>query len=439
MKNKTITVLHGTNYWSMGDLGLLEALLLSLNKEFKDARIYILSPFTKIERPLGQNFDLAKFGVSEIEGPTSFRTPHSSFLGKLAIMGSRALVLMASIVMKRKFNVSLPWILPKGMKEMLSIMCQSDLIISGPGGFLYDARDSRMPSAHHLFSIFLASLTGKPVVLYAQSIGPFDRMRFHWIVRFILNRTSLILVREEPSYEVCKSVLRLKGPEVRLTADEAFLLPDGDAKLGRSWLQEIGVPSGVNLVGLTILDWHFPNAPESLEAAGNYVNAMAELINHINDTYKAHVVIFPFCFAKGYSKNGDEAITAQLLKACGKHDMVHLFKGKDPMAIKSALRLMDVFVGSRMHSNIFALSCGVPVVAISYLPKTDGIMNMLGLSDFVLSIEGITPLDLKNRFDKMWAVRCELRESLPRKLKKIRDEAGKNIIYCRELLNRPLF
>ncbi len=40
---------------------------------------------------------------------------------------------------------------------------------------------------------------------------------------------------------------------------------------------------------------------------------------------------------------------------------------------------MDLFLGTRLHSNIFALVAGVPVVAVAYQYKTFGLMEMIGL------------------------------------------------------------
>jgi colanic acid/amylovoran biosynthesis protein len=438
MNKKIISVLHGTNYWNMGDLGLMEALLTSLKREFGDARVYIISPFANIKHPMGQKFDLGKYNATEIEGPTIF-LPKSGFLKKLLFFLTRVLTILAYLAAKRSLNIRLSWLVPRQTEEMLSTLLKSDLIISKPGGFLYDVKEGRMPSVHHLFSILLATLTGKPVVLYAQSIGPFDRPFYYPFIRFILNRTRLILVRDQPSYDICKSVLRLKGPELKLTADEAFLLPDGDAALGRSLLRDCGIPLDANLVGMTILDWHFPNAADRSMAVDQYVSALTKLINHINQLYNAHVVIFPFFLGDGYTRTGDEEITTRLLQSGERGDMAHLFKGTEPATIKSAMQLMDVFVGSRMHSNIFALTSGVPVIAISYLPKTSGIMEMMGLSEFVLGIEGLNPIELKALFDRLWTERDHLRKALPARLEAIRAKARDNAFYCKQLLekNRP--
>jgi colanic acid/amylovoran biosynthesis protein len=61
-----------------------------------------------------------------------------------------------------------------------------------------------------------------------------------------------------------------------------------------------------------------------------------------------------------------------------------------------------------MHSNIFALSQGVPVLAIGYLHKTRGIMRMVGLEDWVIDIDKITPNSLEQMLEAIWRKRTEL-------------------------------
>lgn len=62
---------------------------------------------------------------------------------------------------------------------------------------------------------------------------------------------------------------------------------------------------------------------------------------------------------------------------------------------------MSYFIGTRMHSNIFALSSGIKTLAISYEPKTEGIMKDLGLSEYVIKIENVNSRILNEKFNKL--------------------------------------
>ncbi len=55
---------------------------------------------------------------------------------------------------------------------------------------------------------------------------------------------------------------------------------------------------------------------------------------------------------------------------------------------------MSVMIGTRMHSGILALSTGVPVVLISYQPKACGMMEMVHLSRYCISIDALRTDDL---------------------------------------------
>ena len=61
---------------------------------------------------------------------------------------------------------------------------------------------------------------------------------------------------------------------------------------------------------------------------------------------------------------------------------------EEPLSVAALLDIygqMDLFIGTRMHSNIFALSRDVPVIAIGYQHKTEGIAEMAGLKEWVIA------------------------------------------------------
>jgi colanic acid/amylovoran biosynthesis protein len=70
-----------------------------------------------------------------------------------------------------------------------------------------------------------------------------------------------------------------------------------------------------------------------------------------------------------------------------------------PFEVIGLCGAMDIFIGTRMHSNIFSLISKVPVVAIEYEHKTRGIMRGLGLEDLTIDIKDVTPQTLQQRID----------------------------------------
>jgi colanic acid/amylovoran biosynthesis protein len=85
---------------------------------------------------------------------------------------------------------------------------------------------------------------------------------------------------------------------------------------------------------------------------------------------------------------------------------------------------MDIFIGTRMHSNIFALSQVVPVIAIGYQPKTQGILRMVGMEQWNLPIEQVEVQTLIRTLDDLWARRDELRVQLQARIPALIEEAN---------------
>ena len=71
------------------------------------------------------------------------------------------------------------------------------------------------------------------------------------------------------------------------------------------------------------------------------------------------------------------------------------------MQIKGLIGTFDFFIGTRMHSNIFATSMYIPTVAIAYEKKTNGIMKMLNLKEYIVEMDDITPETLTKKIEEL--------------------------------------
>jgi colanic acid/amylovoran biosynthesis protein len=417
----------------MGDLGLKIALLGSLRREFGNPEITILSAFTNRSRPPGQTFDISELGALEKPGVTLYPLAGTSIWSEAAHLLGRGGLGLIYMFLRRRFGIRRSGLKPRDLAEALDSLFEADLIISKPGGFLYNLGETPIPARHHLLALLFAGLSGSPVVVYAQSIGPFRRPVFHRLLRFVLDKARLVTVRDEPSLRECQQQLRLRRADIKWTADEAFLLLPAPEALGRQRLELLGVPIGGPVVGATVVNWRFPDADDPSQRRDRYVQTMIDLIDHITDSYQAHVILFPFVLEGAYPRC-DERITNQVHGRIKNSPMVHLCRETDPRVIKSIQAGLDVFVGSRLHSAISAMSVGVPALVISYMPKADGIMAMLGLSEFVMDINTIEAAGVKQVFDRLWAAREQVRHSLRGVVPEVQARARENARLTRAVL-----
>jgi polysaccharide pyruvyl transferase WcaK-like protein len=71
---------------------------------------------------------------------------------------------------------------------------------------------------------------------------------------------------------------------------------------------------------------------------------------------------------------------------------------------------MDLFIASRLHSGIFAMSGGVPTIFIGYNPKTKGFLDAVGMSQLLLNLDGIDESRLYELMCQSWENRQVLAE-----------------------------
>lgn len=105
---------------------------------------------------------------------------------------------------------------------VINTLLHSDIILSCGGNTLQDA-DGIGKLLTHLFLMMTARLFGKPVVSYAQGIGPLDSLLGRCLVRSMSNRFDLITVRDQASKDSLQKI-GVKKPPIVVTADPVFAL-----------------------------------------------------------------------------------------------------------------------------------------------------------------------------------------------------------------------
>lgn len=237
----------------------------------------------------------------------------------------------------------------------------------------------------------------------------------------LLNKADAILVREEFSLDYLRrNHIKTK---VILGVDSAFFSDSMSGKDTVNLLVKEGIPIEHRpLVGMTVFRWKFFGRKDSGEQIKNYTDVIEQTINYLISVMGATVILFPQVV---FSDRGTDDRIISLEVASRINDKEHLkvlTSDYPPEALKAMIGQMDMFIGTRMHSNIFALSGCVPVLAISYERKTSGIMRMLNMSDYVLDITDLKIDDVTNKIQKIWSTRDTIRKSLAEENKKLKDK-----------------
>ena len=93
-----------------------------------------------------------------------------------------------------------------------------------------------------------------------------------------------------------------------------------------------------------------------------------------------------------------------------------------PEELKTLIGNFDYFIGTRMHSNIFATSMRIPNIVIAYEKKTNGIMEIVGLEDYVLEIDTVTSDELISKIDRCINNKTEIINYLNTKVPELKQE-----------------
>jgi colanic acid/amylovoran biosynthesis protein len=299
-------------------------------------------------------------------------------------------------------------------RELMRSYAGADLVIAAGGGYLYTTSQvhGNVVLVITVYSFCFGRLLGKPVFLYSQSIGPFATSWQQWFVRRALTKVRLVEVREEISGAMLDG-WRLPIP-VRRAADAAFLIPARKPeKAPHLFADEHRL-----MVGMTVRNW-FRDPVRQEE----YEITMASFVTWLVEEMDAKVVFFPqVTFAEG--SDDDREAAQRVATRVTNRNLVYVLEDElDAEEIKWLCGRMEIFVGTRMHSNIFAMSCGIPTIAIAYQPKTSGIMRSLGLEEFVLPIEKTTPASLRELFEALASKRATIRELLLRRIPEVEEQA----------------
>jgi polysaccharide pyruvyl transferase WcaK-like protein len=305
-------------------------------------------------------------------------------------------------------------------RQVLELYRRADIVLSTPGSFFHD----HYAIEDRLRGLEVALDFGKPVVLFAQSVGPFWKPRSLKRVPPVFNRVSCICVREALSKQHLLDC-GVEASRIRETADAAFLW--------RQLAPELFTPKRgpVKTVGLCFRAWPLQDAAAVQET----VAKADRLCRHLLADTGRELVFLSTC--QGIPGYVDDSLIAlqvvgRLPPELGARCRVDRARYA-PRQLIRALGRCDAFIGMRLHGCILAMLGGTPAMGLGYEPKTEGVFRQLGLEPYQVPFDtaGNSWLRCADRF---LADLPEIRAGLPGKLDSLCGRAGMNLDVVGELL-----
>jgi polysaccharide pyruvyl transferase CsaB len=232
-----------------------------------------------------------------------------------------------------------------------------DLFISGGGSLLQDVTSVRN-IVYYTGLIRFARLARKPVMIYAQGVGPLRQSISRKLARAALQNASAITVRDEASRDLLAQIGVRR--EVQVTADPVWALPslptsapNLQGQTGKTWM--------VSLRSWTEGGRGFGSAlAQAARAQGARLQFLPMQPQHDGPLIRKYLQ--EHAGALG-APDGSEVLDTQ---------------GRHPSEIVAMTAGAHVMIAMRLHALIFAASRGVPCVAVNYDPKVEALARIMG-------------------------------------------------------------
>ncbi|MHB2016466.1 MAG: polysaccharide pyruvyl transferase CsaB [Candidatus Xenobia bacterium] len=246
--------------------------------------------------------------------------------------------------------------LPALLREIL----RSSLFISGGGGLIQDTTGVNT-IRYYLGLVKLARLLRRPVMFYAQGVGPIATEQGREITRKIANTVQYITVRDEESRDLL-AACGVTKPPIEVTADPVFIHEPAPPGAIAAVMKQEGLPTDVPLLGVSLRSWHAPPTP---------VETVREALVELTERLGCHAAIFPF-------QHSQDLKLCETL-AAGLPERFHVVRGEyDTPRLQGLIGRMAVVVGMRLHALIFAATMAVPMVGLVYDPKVRQFLRLIG-------------------------------------------------------------
>ncbi len=242
---------------------------------------------------------------------------------------------------------------------------QADLLISGGGGLLQDLT-GRRSVPYYLGVMELARCLGTRVAVFAQGISPLKYALNRRLVKRVLSRVDWLSVRDPASLALLRELGVTR--EIVLAPDPVFTLqPPGPGEIAACRRKYgLGEKEGQRpLVGVSLRP-----LPGAANGASLYRLAR-EACLYLEREKGAKLLFLPF------QQREDLEPGRSLLADLGPGHRVFTEKLK-PREMLCLIGGLDLLVGMRLHSLIFAAVCGVPFVGLPYDQKVKAFFEIMG-------------------------------------------------------------
>ncbi len=302
------------------------------------------------------------------------------------------------------------------LPQVVKAIKKADLVVFGGGSLLQDATSLRS-LIYYLSVIELSHMLNKPVLIYANGIGPINSQIGRMLTKHTLSHVQAITVRDSESREELRQIGISK--QVQVTADPAFLLNPSPNEVVDSILEDHGINHSSKIVWVAL---------RRINAPTWFQRQLVDLIAWLREEN------FEPCFFAmqerdlKIAENLNQKLRSVNQKPMG---MISNISPEDALGI---LGKGEFCLGMRLHTLILSARVQVPFMGIEIDPKIGAFCRTADCP--VLPHPAKTPnFDLKSEFGNLIKNKMQLITLLGQKLPDFHSLARENINIVLSHLN----
>jgi len=284
-------------------------------------------------------------------------------------------------------------------------------------------------------TILLPRLRRIPTVSFTQTYGPFVNLATRTAARIALGSANLLFAREPESVNILKTIGL--GEKCQLFPDVAMVLPCADwadlecAPEVKDFVSDSEPYIGVSLSTKVILD------EKRQGVTPRYEHLMTQFVKWLLDQ-DYRVLFIPHTYLAHNPGGDDLGLTLRILDNLSTSSERYLVVQDDlaPDELKTLFSRSQVFVGSRYHSLIAALSTGVPSLAVGWSHKYDGLLSLFGMERFSQWASQTTLDQVCYAFEDLVDHRDEYSDMIRAELPDVKKRVEKSVEQVASLMSK---
>ena len=301
--------------------------------------------------------------------------------------------------------------------KVISALKKGDVLLSGGGSLLQDTTSTRS-LVYYLSIMNLAKAMGKPVMLYANGIGPVRKAGNRSKVRKAVEGAAVVTLRDHSSAQELRA-MGVDRPDLHVTADPVFRMDSADPERADALISGTGLPRGKSFAAVSVRDW---------QAAGEFPEKLARVCDHLRRTYGLEILFLLM------QSEVDKTATDRVRKAMEEPSYL-LEQPCAPREMMAVLGRAKLCLAMRLHTLIFAARMAVPTVGLVYDPKVESFLEELGLPS-AGHVERFEVEEAIAVADKLMVGYDAVRSALEEKSSDMTRAAGENERLLLELLKK---